>query len=330
MGRARLFFCFVWKMAIGSPLVRDWWAVRSCRPSDRGSGGGSGKRSHRRPPSRAAGPSCWEGRPRQRRQCAPPAGKRLRRCSARWRSLRRTHLRSPTLPAPDDSTCIRPSCRLSCDDAKKQLVHSVTTTGCWPIVTSRFQTRISWKTGPARITFRGPFRQRGVPLASVGLKRDGSLRPCTFPRSFSRIWNREKEPERWVAGRKWESERESVIQLPSGVERVLVDSPVVLGPDEFERSVVTERTPFRVNDDLVGIVVVFVPQPHVLQPLHVAGVGPRAEDQADPARRVLPGAGHQSSRRVVKDGHHVDLNVTSTGDGFLKANNNPLVRYVDF
>ena len=118
--------------------------------------------------------------------------------------------------------------------------------------------------------------------------------------------------------------------MPSGVERVLVDSPVVLGPDEFERSVVTERTPFRVNDDLVGIVVVFVPQPHVLQPLHVAGVGPRAEDQTDPARRVLPGAGHQSSRRVVKDGHHVDLNVTSTGDGFLKANNNPLVDVIAF
>lgn len=65
-----------------SPLVRDWWAVGSFRPSDRGSGGGSGKRSHRRPPSRAAFPSCWEGRPRQQRQCEPPAGRRPHRCSA--------------------------------------------------------------------------------------------------------------------------------------------------------------------------------------------------------------------------------------------------------
>lgn len=109
------------------------------------------------------------------------------------------------------------------------------------------------------------------------------------------------------------------VQLPSGVERMLVNRSVVLGPDEFERSVVTECTPLRVDDDLARFVMVFVPQTHVFQPLYVAGVGPRAQDQTNPTRRVLPGARHQSSRRVVKDGHHIDLNVTSTGDGFLKG-----------
>lgn len=53
------------------------------------------------------------------------------------------------------------------------------------------------------------------------------------------------------------------LQLASGIDRMSVDFVIVDGADEFQTSVITERSPFRVNHNLGRIVVVAVPRFHI-------------------------------------------------------------------
>ena len=101
------------------------------------------------------------------------------------------------------------------------------------------------------------------------------------------------------------------------VERALIDGSVVLGADEFQAAVVAESTTFRVDDYLLWVVVVAIPETDILQFLNVARVNTRAENETNTAWRILPCAGHQSTRRVVQYGHNVNLNVAPTSDRFL-------------
>ena len=45
--------------------------------------------------------------------------------------------------------------------------------------------------------------------------------------------------------------------------------------------------------------------------LEVARIGAGAEDEADAALGVLPGAAHEAAGRVVEDGAHLDVHVTT-------------------
>ena len=98
---------------------------------------------------------------------------------------------------------------------------------------------------------------------------------------------------------------------------MFVDGPIVLGTDKLDTAVVAESPPFRVDHHLLRFVKISVPQADVFQFLDVAGVGTSTDDQTDPTARVLPCAGHQRPRRIVQDGHDVDLNIAATRDSFL-------------
>ena len=75
------------------------------------------------------------------------------------------------------------------------------------------------------------------------------------------------------------------------IETALVHGLVPLGLDEVELPVVAERAPLRVDDDVLGgllVLVLLLPQADVAQVLEVAGVGAGAHDQADAALGLLP------------------------------------------
>ena len=66
------------------------------------------------------------------------------------------------------------------------------------------------------------------------------------------------------------------LRLPARVDGVFVDFSVVLGLDEVEGSIVTERSPLSIDDHLLRVLPVAVPLLHVLQALDVTRVGTRA------------------------------------------------------
>ena len=77
-------------------------------------------------------------------------------------------------------------------------------------------------------------------------------------------------------GKKNEKVEVGYLQLASGIDRMSVDFVIVDGADEFQTSVITKGSPFRVDDHLARIFMITIPRLHFIQVFYVAGVRSRS------------------------------------------------------